>query len=243
MNETPSAPDAASFNRQLARLRTFTIVSLSLNGLILILILSGIVAHHHHRMPPRDFGGRDGGGECSCPGDFHRGFDHHHGGMDRGGWGRDDMDRGDRHFGDDGGPPDRPEFKGDEGDGFGHRGFGDDARGGPGFGGPHRMMGMGPMDGPPPDPDRMADGILAHLTQQLTLSDDQKAKIKPIITAQVAQFQKEMEDRRQEMQKEMADGRAKIRALLNPDQQKELDQLPVPGEKPGDTADANPPAK
>jgi Spy/CpxP family protein refolding chaperone len=105
------------------------------------------------------------------------------------------------------------------------------------------MMGMGPMDGPPPDPDRMADGILAHLTQQLTLSDDQKAKIKPIITAQVAQFQKEMEDRRQEMQKEMADGRAKIRALLNPDQQKELDQLPVPGEKPGDTADANPPAK
>ena len=241
MNETTSNADAVH-NRLLRRLRTLTFVSLSLNGLILILIFIGIVAHHHHKHH-RNFGGRDGGGESCFQGGFHRDFHHHmdgnRGGWDRGNWGgRGEMDRGERHFGEDGNRFDRPEFKG--GEGFDHHGFGD--RGGPGFGG-HPGMGMGPMDGSPPDPDKMADGILAHLTQQLTLTDDQKAKIKPIISAQVAQFQKEMEDRKQAMQKEMEDGRAKIRALLNPDQQKELDQLPVPGEKPGDKADANPPPK
>jgi hypothetical protein len=251
MNETPSSTDAvvAAHNRQLARLRTLTIVSLSLNGLILVLILIGIIAHHHHKHHG-NFGGRGGGGQCCFQQDFRHGFGHHHGGMDRGGWGQGkwggDMDRGNRHFGGNGGGFDRQEFKGEEGGGFEHHGFGDGDRGGQGFGGHHGMgmkMGGGGMNAQPPDPAKMTDGILSHLTQELTLTDDQKAKIKPLISAQVAQFQKEMDDRKQAMQKEMADGRAKIRALLNPDQQKQLDQLPVPGEKPDDKADATPPAK
>jgi hypothetical protein len=94
------------------------------------------------------------------------------------------------------------------------------------------MMG----DGAPPDPARMTDAILAHLTQELTLTDDQKAKIKPIVAAQVAQFQKDAEDRKAAMQKEFADGKAKIKPILNADQQKQLDAMPMPGQKPGEAA-------
>jgi hypothetical protein len=227
MNDTLPSPDVAVLSQRLTRLRTLTIVSLALNGLILLFILAGIVAHHHHRHHGNFGGWRDRGGDFDRGG-FRHDF-HHHDGGDRGGW-----DRSDRRFGADRGDSDRGNF--DRG-GFDRGGFGGGNFAGSGFGDHPRM---GPMGAPPapPDPAKMTDGILNHLTQALTLTDDEKAKIKPIVAAQVAQFQKEAEDRRQEMQKEMADGRAKIRALLNPDQQKTLDQLPVPGEKPADTSTA-----
>ena len=81
---------------------------------------------------------------------------------------------------------------------------------------------------------QMTDGIVDHLTRQLTLTDDEKAKIKPIVQADVDQVQKDAETRRQEMQKRFDDLKAKIRPLLTADQQKQLDQLPSPGRKPMD---------
>ncbi len=78
----------------------------------------------------------------------------------------------------------------------------------------------------------MTDGVLRMLTDKLTLSDDQKAKIKPIIADQVAQIQKQGEAMREAFKKQVEDAKAKIKPLLNADQQKDLDALPIPGAKP-----------
>jgi hypothetical protein len=197
--------------RAIKRLRTLTIVSLSLNGLILFLIILGAIIHHH-RME-RGFGG---------PGDGPRFQDRGPGGDDRrfhrfgsGGWGqRGGFDRGDR-FG--GGRPQED----------GSRGGPDRGPGGP----PPGMPGMG---GERPDPAKMGERIMDHLSQKLSLTEDEKAKIKPIVDAQVADVQKQMEDQRAAMQKQVEDARAKIRPLLTADQQKQLDALPLPGqEMPG----------
>lgn len=185
-------------NTPLCRLWILTIVSLALNGLILVLLVAGFIIHHHHK-DHHGFAGRDGTeGRYGMVGarDFGPGF-HHSGSM---GWNRPDG------------------FENDEGGGPGMR-HGD-------FG----MMG-GERKGPP-DPAMMTDRILNHLSAQLTLTDDQKAKIKPIIEAQVAQTEKEMETRRAARQKAMEDTKAKIRPLLNVDQQKQLDALNAPGGQP-----------
>jgi Spy/CpxP family protein refolding chaperone len=82
------------------------------------------------------------------------------------------------------------------------------------------------------DPAKMTDGILQHLSETLNLTDDQKAKMKPIIQADVEQFQKDAETERQAMQKRMEDDKAKLKPLLNADQQKALDAMPMPGHPP-----------
>ncbi|MCE0483625.1 MAG: hypothetical protein LV479_05240 [Methylacidiphilales bacterium] len=201
------------------RLWTLTYVSLGLNGLILLLILVGVILHHHGGPSPRHFGGRDrGDGRFCCkmePRDEGR-FFHHFGMMGpgpRSGWGGFDRRPPGGGFGGGQGPMQGPRMMGG---------------GGPGFA--PRMM-----DGPqntPPDPAKMTERMLNHLSTQLTLTDDQKAKIKPIIQDQVTQIQKEMETQRQARQKEMDDTKAKIKALLNTDQQKKLDAMPMPGQKP-----------
>lgn len=194
----------------ICRLKCLTYISLGLNGLILLLFVIGAICHHHEKERGR-FGDRD-----------------------RGGWGRgmgmredcpflrhlDRMDRGPRDFGD---GPDR--MRGGPRDGGPGM-----MPGGPGFGGPGGMMG-GPK-GPPPDPAKMADGMLNMLSNKLTLTDDQKAKLKPIIADQVAQMQKQMDAQRAAMQKQFEDGKAKIKPLLNADQQKQLDAMPMPGQRP-----------
>jgi hypothetical protein len=93
-----------------------------------------------------------------------------------------------------------------------------------------------------PDPARMTDGILNHLSTTLSLTDDQKAKIKPIIEQQVAEIQKQMEAQRAAMQKQIEDGKAKIKPLLTADQQKQLDAMPLPGQKPPAPDEAKQPA-
>jgi hypothetical protein len=108
--------------------------------------------------------------------------------------------------------------------------------GGPGFGGGRGMMGGG-------DPAKMTDGIVDMLTKKLTLTDDEKAKIKPIILDQVTQTQKDMDTQRQAMQKRIEDTKAKIKPLLTADQQKQLDALPLPGQKKSDAAAATPDQK
>jgi hypothetical protein len=205
------------------RLRTLVTISLTLNVLILLLLVAGAIIHHHHK--PHGFAGRDGhggwGGEGQCPMDDGPRF-HRFGGMDRG-WGGPDGFRG--------GPgamggPNRPGM-----DGPPDRGPGDvpPAPGMPGMGGMRGMMGgfMGK-----PDPARMTDMLLNHLSSTLSLTDDQKAKIKPIIEQQVADLEKQMEAQRAAMQKQIEDAKAKIKPLLNADQQKQLDAMPLPGQKP-----------
>jgi hypothetical protein len=209
MSETtpPAAEKPSVVNpNQVGRLWTFTIASLSLYGLILTLLVVGAILHHHHH-------------HCH----HHHGFDRHHGDFgrfhDRG---PGDSERGWHHheFGPGGGDRDGGEdhhhpggLDGDENHGAG-------------------MHGPGGMMGGPPDPARMTDMVLNHLTQKLSLTDDQKAKIKPIIEDQVAQLAKDMETRRQAMQKQLDDTKAKLKPILNPDQQKKLDELRLPGQRP-----------
>ena len=223
MPETPTPASTVVVNDNgLCRLRTLTYVSLGLNALILASLLVCAIIHHHHKH--HGFGGGDGGrfeGQCQMGRHFH-----HFGGMDRG-WGRPDGGR----FGERDGNGMKFRDREDGGKGFGDRdggprGFG----GGPGMPGRHGMMGEGKNG--PPDPAKMTDGILNHLTTTLTLTDDEKAKIKPIIADQVAQMQKEMEAQRAATQKQIEAGKAKIRPLLTPDQQKQFDAMPLPGQKP-----------
>jgi hypothetical protein len=132
----------------------------------------------------------------------------------------------------------------DAGMGWGHHfgpgGFPGGADGHPGMMGMHGMGpmgmagGMGRHEHGPADPAKMTDGIMAHLTQQLTLTSDEQAKIKPIIQAQVDQEQKDRETAKAAHEKAMADTKAKIRDLLTPDQQKLLDSMKGPGH--GDAA-------
>jgi hypothetical protein len=232
MNESPSSPEntVVVTARHLGRLRGLVIASLCLNGLILFLFLLGAIAHHHRMKEDGNFGRGGGWAHCGWGGGFH----HHHHFMDRGGWGGPgSFGDGGRRFGGRDGGFDHPEMKDEPGfdqhggGGGGEKGFG-------GFGGKHGM-GMGMSS----DPAAMTDAVLAHLSQTLTLTDDQKAKIKPIVTEQIAQFQKDQEARREAMQKQIKDGLAQIRPLLNADQQKQLDAMPVPGAKAPD-ADEKP---
>ncbi len=225
---SPPEKNVTSTSASLSRLWTLTIASLSLNSLILLLLVIGAVMHHprKERMEDRD----ERGGPWGCQGDMREwrggpvpGFCRYNG----------DFGPGPREFG----PGDRDFRGGDVGrpgpwnEGPGRWG---DRDGGPrGFGGgprPPGMMGFGPKD--PHDPAKMTDGILSFLTNKLTLTDDQKTKLKPIIADQVTQMQKDIDAQRQAMQKKIEDAKAKIRPLLNADQQKQLDALPLPGQKP-----------
>ncbi len=203
-----SGESVAVVKGQLGRLWTFTLLSLGLNVLILALLVVGAIIHHHQEM--RDFGGRNFGGRGGmhggagyCPMGWGHRF-HHFGGMGWGGHGGFGM----RHNEDTDRAP----------SGFGR------GPGGPG------LFGGGP--GGPPDPAKMTDGIMAMLSNQLALTDDEKTRIKPIVQDQVAQLQAQREAQRAAMQKQIEDAKAKIRPLLTPDQQKQLDALPVPGQKP-----------
>jgi len=198
-------------NNPLRRLWTLTIASLALNALILVLLVAGAIIHHHERH--HGFAGRYGYGGGCFAGQCQFGWKHHFHHFGGPGWGPQGGFGGDRfRGGNEGGP------------------------GGPGFfgGGPGEKKG-------PPDPAKMTDGILNHLSTTLSLTDDQKAKIKPVIEQQVAEIQKQMEAQRAAMQKQIEDGKAKIRPLLNADQQKLLDAMPLPGQKKSPAPDEPPP--
>jgi hypothetical protein len=255
MNETPSSPSGADRTvvvnaTSIGRLRTLTTISLVLNGLIILFLLLVIIGAHHKNKNREGSGGRDGygGRGYSCE-NFHGGFRHHfhHFGYGGFGGGREGGFGSGARFGEDHG-------FGGNGGGFGFHG----GRGGPegGFGGPSsfgpRNGGMA-FGGQPQggfgggmenrDPAQMTDAIVAHLAQMLSLTDDQKAKIKPLVQADVEGFQKDAEALRQTMAKRIEDAKAKIKPILNADQQKELDQMPVPGQKPADgTGDKSEPA-
>jgi len=212
---SPTEKTVVVNSNHLCRLWTLTYISLGLNALILASLLVCAIIHHHHKH--HGFGGGDGRhGGCfdgHCP--FGGGHHFHHFGGP--GWGR----QGGFGGGNEGGP----------GGDFGR---------GPG-GPPPGMPGMsGPMG--KPDPARMTDMILNHLSEKLSLTDDEKAKIKPIIGQQIAEMQKQMEAQHQAMLKQLEDTKARIKPLLTADQQKQLDALPLPGQKPPAPDDAGQPA-
>jgi hypothetical protein len=201
----------------LRSLWTLTLISLTLNLVILALLVVGAIIHHHMvREMAQGNGPRGGPAYAQVQG----GFGHRFGGMGHGGgWGR----HGGGNRGD-GGRRDPGQWGG------GHGGNG------PGFGGGQGMrgggMGGGMMGGRrngPPDPALMTDRMLNRLSNQLSLTDDQKAKLKPILDAQAAEMQKDMQTQHDAMQKSMDDTKAKIKALLTPDQQKQFDAMPMPG--------------
>ena len=247
---TPISTEAALaiMNAQLRRVWQFTYVSIGLNVLILaVFLVCAIASHHRHNKHgfARGGGWGRGGGHCMMQwggrGGFGGGHGFRHGGMGmQGGWGKHGGFNGPR-------PPMGFQNKGGW-DGPGSMGMGGPGmRGdrGPGMGGPggggfgmRGMMGGGENA---PDPAKVTDMVLGRLSTQLNLTDDQKAKMKPIIQDQVTQMQKDMEARRQAMQKAMDDTKAKLKTLLNADQQKQLDAIPLPGQKPAAAAGATAP--
>ena len=215
-NPTPPSTEktvAVSNFPPLRRLWTLIIISLAFNGLILVLLVVGSIAHRPHAgfapgprwMPPID---QPGFSVMPPP---------------IGGPGSDHMP-----------PP------------VGGPGFGSmpPPIGGPGFGSmpppiggpgsgiiPDTGIERGP-NGPPP-PAAMADFVLSRLAEKLTLTDDEKAKIRPIIEQQVTDFEKQMEVQHAAVQKQFEDTKAAIKPLLDADQQKQLDSLPLPGPRDG----------
>jgi hypothetical protein len=218
-----------------------TYISLGFNALILLLILIGIVAHHDKKPEGRGDGG---------PMDHHEWADRDRSGGDRGSFnhgGFGGMRHGWHHegFGGSGGG-DACQMGGPGGErgGFGreedhhgwggeHPGFGmDGKRGGedehPGFGGPGMGGGFGgdhSMSKTPPSAEEMTDRMMLMLTPKLSLTDAESAQIRPIITNDIQQFQKDMEAQRQAHQKMIEDGKTKVRAVLTPDQQKQFDAM------------------
>jgi protein CpxP len=86
--------------------------------------------------------------------------------------------------------------------------------------GHHRAMGMNP------------DAMLEHMSQELKLSDDQKAKIKPILEDQSKQMQElrqntsaSEQDRRTKMTQIHENTMSQVRPILTSDQQRKMDEM------------------
>jgi protein CpxP len=98
---------------------------------------------------------------------------------------------------------------------------------GPGMSGEHHGH-MGPMGGRMDDPQAHLD----HMSQMLNLTDEQKAKILPILqdTSKQAQEVRQdtslsQQDRRAKMSSIHEKTMAQVRAVLSPEQQTKLDQM------------------
>jgi Spy/CpxP family protein refolding chaperone len=83
---------------------------------------------------------------------------------------------------------------------------------------------------------------LQHLTKALSLTDDQKAKVKTLLAEQNAKIKELREEKadRKEVAKLRAETNVKIRALLNAEQQAKFDKMNT---KPTGNADAKPEGK
>jgi Spy/CpxP family protein refolding chaperone len=76
------------------------------------------------------------------------------------------------------------------------------------------------------------DDQIKHLTQKLSLTDDQQTKLKPILEDQRKQMEQihndsslSREDRFSKMQQVRASSDTQIKAVLNDDQQKKFDKM------------------
>jgi len=205
----PTPPEKTVIvNNTSDRLRTLVYLSLGLNALILaVLIIAGF---HHHRQLHQGFSRFGDGPRGEHFRAMERGFDHRF------------HDFGGHKFGMN---RDEEEMNGCDAGMCPAMGSGP-GPGAPLMGGPGMSM-MG--RGEPPSPTEMTDRMVNGLTNQLSLTEEQKTKLHPIIEQQVAQMQKDMEAHRQAMQKLMEETKAKIKPILDADQQKKLEQLKPPG--------------
>jgi hypothetical protein len=193
----------------------------ALNIAILIILLCLLWHHAHAPRPDRGPAGMGPQGFAH----YQRGGDFPPGGP--GGPGFGSMNQAREGFGPRGGG------FGMGGPGGGRHGFGMGqmgGRGGPGgFGGMHGGrpdFGGGFMpEGKAPSSEEMTDRLMLMLTPKLSLTDAESAQIRPIITADIQQFEKDMEAQKQAHQKMIDDAKTKIRAVLTPDQQKQSDAL------------------
>jgi hypothetical protein len=198
-NTLPSNERTVVVNQ--SRFGILTIVSLCFNALILLLLLIGLVCHHHHRHQKHEEFGRD---------------------RDRNGdeGGRDGM-RFHRHeFGQGGQDWDRGPGREEGGHGWGQGpdkqdGGPGEFHGRPGFGGPGGMNHK-----QPPTATEMTDHIMQHLTKALTLTDQENTQIRPVVEAQVADLQKDMEAQRQARMKSIEEQKMEAK----PDDQTPADQ-------------------
>jgi hypothetical protein len=133
---------------------------------------------------------------------------------------------------------------------------------GPGFGGPGPGFTPpgprppGPNDHPAPPPPappaatsnqsppspaaRMTDNIMNHLEDQLALTDDQAAKIKPLVAQQLQDFQAQIQAHQPVTPQQIEAAKAEIRPFLQPGQQQALDAIPVPHHFPMPGGPPNP---
>ena len=122
----------------------------------------------------------------------------------------------------DGGPgmfhPGGPRGMGEKRDDFRHDGMMEDR----GERGPrHHEMGLEHHD-----PEQMAEARLNRLSEWLSLTDAEKAQIKPLLITQGQVMEKIHQDAHQAEEQARQENDAKIRALLTPDQQKLLPAAP-----------------
>jgi Spy/CpxP family protein refolding chaperone len=85
----------------------------------------------------------------------------------------------------------------------------------PGEHGPH----------PGPGPHHMMGNPFDHLTKDLSLTDEQKAKVQPIIDQTKPQMKAIHEEAMQKMHALMESAGAQIRPLLTPEQQQKFDAM------------------
>jgi len=83
----------------------------------------------------------------------------------------------------------------------------------------------GPHDGPGGPHHMMMENPLEHLSKDLNLSDDQKAKVQPIIDQAKPQIAAIHKEAMEKMHAVMENAGNQIRPLLTPQQQQKLDAM------------------
>lgn len=78
--------------------------------------------------------------------------------------------------------------------------------------------------------------MFEHMTEELNLTADQQAKVKPIVDAARPQLQAIHQDAMQKSKAVMDDTMSKIRPLLTPEQQKKADDIKAAHEQMRDAA-------
>ncbi len=209
-----SIPSSTERTVVVQRHGALTYISLAFNALILLLILIAIVSHHDRPpQPPQDHGG-DRRGEA-----FDRGGhwgDRDFGGMRQEWKHRRLADREEDRRMADGSPAMCDQDESGGGSGMRHgEGMRRD------WHGPGEFSG----DQQPPNAEAMTDRFMLALTSRLALTDQESAQIRPVVQQNIAQFQKDMEAQKAAHQKMLDDAKAKIHAVLTPDQQKEFDAM------------------
>lgn len=87
-------------------------------------------------------------------------------------------------------------------------------------------IGLGPRFAhAPPGPKEMGNHWMMHLTRRLQLTDEQQAKIRPIIRDAEKQIETAHRADVRQISTFLGDANAKIAAVLNPDQQAELKKM------------------